>query len=289
MKEKESVLVIAFDGLDYELIQEFGLENIKLDYFDRIDNSSNIKSIKTSELFASFITGTNYEEHSVTGYSKWPNPYIRDFEEAVEGKWPFTKFKTFRKALYSSFNSKDFSKQPYMEEDLTSNTLFDEINNSRPMFIPSFNPSDYWASDAWQQPLKKNMDPRKMVKLWETREFSHRKKMLFRELDIFSRDFLMMHIHYPDIYQHIYGDVDAFYNKNKLRKMYREIDDLAKEIKESSNYDIIIFMSDHGLPTKNAHNENAFYSSNKKLFDEEPHITDFYDKILDFTQSEGEE
>ena len=61
------------------------------------------------------------------------------------------------------------------------------------------------------------------------------------------------------------------------------MDELAKKIKQKAlqkGYERIIFMSDHGLPAEEGHNENAFYSSNKELFGEEkPHITDFYDKF----------
>lgn len=41
-------------------------------------------------------------------------------------------------------------------------------------------------------------------------------------------------------------------------------------------------MSDHGLPTEEGHNENAFYSCNRELFGSEtPKITDFHDRILE--------
>lgn len=65
--------------------------------------------------------------------------------------------------------------------------------------------------------------------------------------------------------------------------MYKETDKLAGKIKKKAlqkGYEKIIFMSDHGLPTEEGHNENAFYSSNKQLFgDEKPRITDFRDEL----------
>lgn len=73
--------------------------------------------------------------------------------------------------------------------------------------------------------------------------------------------------------------------------MYKEIDELAEEIREraeAKGYDKVIFMSDHGLPSQTAHNRNAFYSCNEKLYGEnskeKPKITDFYDKITGFEQ-----
>ena len=98
------------------------------------------------------------------------------------------------------------------------------------------------------------------------------------------RPLLMAHFQFPDLVQHVYGDRDlGNYDENKLREMYEEMDDLAGEIRdvaEEKGYDVIIFMSDHGLPEGEVHNTNAFYSSNIELFDNsEPKITDFRVRI----------
>jgi hypothetical protein len=58
---ENKTLIIAFDGLDYELIQEFGLETIPQREFGKIDNTTGITSIVTYELFASFITGKTWK------------------------------------------------------------------------------------------------------------------------------------------------------------------------------------------------------------------------------------
>ena len=52
----------------------------------------------------------------------------------------------------------------------------------------------------------------------------------------------------------------------------------------------VIFMYEHGMIESQGkfweHNKNAFYSCNVELFGEEtPHITDFYDRILEITDS----
>ena len=98
----------------------------------------------------------------------------------------------------------------------------------------------------------------------------------------------MCHLHRTDHHQHQYGDPSiSTYDEEKLQDLYEETDDLAGRIVGffEEDYDYIIFMSDHGLPTEKEHNENAFYSCNKELFgDETPHITDFHDKILELTE-----
>jgi hypothetical protein len=119
---------------------------------------------------------------------------------------------------------------------------------------------------------------------WDEMEYERRKREIFRPVNRWF-DFCLIHFHRPDVHQHFYGDmsIDSF-DKGKLEQLYRETDELAARIIGyfSDDYDTITFMSDHGLPTQEEHNENAFYSCNKELFGSEtPHITDFHDVILE--------
>jgi len=95
----------------------------------------------------------------------------------------------------------------------------------------------------------------------------------------------MVHFHRSDTYHHVYGDKEVgHYDEEVLEQLYRELDAFAGSIldKYEDKFDRVIFMSDHGLPTQNEHNTNAFYSCNKELFgDKTPHITDFFGEIVD--------
>ncbi|PSG99717.1 MAG: hypothetical protein BRC28_03180 [Nanohaloarchaea archaeon SW_4_43_9] len=283
----EKTLVIAFDGLDYELIQEFGLESILQEEHGQIDNYSNTSSIKTSELFASFITGENYSKHGIKGLSIWTNSRVSKVEEVI-GKMPYSqKTAELRKAIYESLSFLSAKKIRYDKRFLNSDTIFEEVENSRAMFVPGYNPSRYWQLGWDMSPLSYNISVEETIELWDTREYRHRKEMLFRELEseiIPARDFLMCHFHRPDIHQHMYGDKDTGnFDRNKLKKLYEETDRLAGEIKEkaeSKGYERIIFMSDHGLPQGNEHNKNAFHSTKEPLFSSKPKITDFFSTLV---------
>ena len=285
----DDILVIAFDGLDYDLIEEFDLTEIKQQEFGRLDNTAT-GAIKTSELFASFITGKI--STGVSGLKKYQNPkrgqYIRKFPDYLSEN--IRGFSTLKQILIDVV--KPGERVHYSKEDLKDDTLFEKVSSSRAMFVPSYNPSPFWQIGGLYRALSLDIPVEENVELWRTREFRHRKEELFRELEsdiLESRPLLMCHFHWPDFYQHMYGDkaVGGFFDKEKLRTMYKEVDELSKEIKlkaENQGYDYVIFMSDHGLPTEKEHNENAFYSCNKELFgDETPHITDFHDKILELT------
>ncbi|WP_217907042.1 alkaline phosphatase family protein [Candidatus Nanohalobium constans] len=277
---ENSVLVIAFDGLDKELIEEFDLEHVKQEEYGSIDNKTGMSSIKTSELFASFITGKTREEHGIKGLKKeehWlPSLIPSKVAQKVRGGY------TVKQIL------RDIAKQgdrQFDKRDLEGDSIFEEIENSKAMYVPGYNPSPFWTKHGTGRDLRDlSMEKRPWGYFWDAHEHTRRKNEIFRPVNKWH-DFLMVHIFRPDMHQHCYGDPNlSTYDENKLEELYKDTDDLAEEILEyfSEDYDTIIFMSDHGLPTENGHNENAFYSSNRELFGEEvPKITDFYDKILE--------
>lgn len=292
----EKILVVAFDGLDSELVDKFDLEHVNLDYIGSVDNQTGMSRIMTSELFASFITGTNYEEHGVKGLQYYDNGFIGSLIERTVAR-PFIMQNIrgshrLQDALLGLFQVK---RRRYTKKDLEIESIFDKIENSRAMFVPGYNPDVFWETRCESKPLEYGYDKEKYLEFWDNRAYKHRKKTLFNELSIMSRPLLMCHFHRTDLHQHVYGDKSAgLYDEEKLYKLYKETDELAAKIKDKAieaGYDTIIFMSDHGLPedagNKASHNKNAYYSSNKKLFEETPKITDFHDRIIEISKQKN--
>ena len=284
----QNVLVIAFDGLDYELIQEFDLKHVLQQEHGSIDNDTGVSTRKTGELFTSFITGETYAVHSVTGVDAWrgePKP-LRQFEELVEDSKLFGKFRGMRKAIYESINSWSLRLDWPIRDDILVPTLFDQIDNSRALFVPGYNTSTFFRCSADTRPLLVGLGLEETINHYDTREHRHRREKLFRPVNTYY-DFCMVHFHRPDLHQHLYGEKDAHYDHDRLRELYEETDELAKKILDyfEDGFDAIILMSDHGLPEDHQHNKRAFYSCNQELFGwRQPHITDFHDKILELVQ-----
>lgn len=286
--QENSVLVIAFDGLDAQLVEKFDLDYLVQGEHGTIDNKTDISQVKTSELFATFITGENYEEHGVKGLKTWENPYQGKFIEIVTNDFlqdnirGFTRLEDVLKAVF------DTKKYLPEKEDLDSKTFFDRIDNSKAMFVPGYDNSIMKETGAHRVPMRFGYVRKNLKKYYDSREYDFRKRSLLRPVNSWF-DFLMCHFQRVDYHQHSYGDKDVNYNEEVLEEIYEETDELAEEIIEffEDEYDYIIFMSDHGLPTEEGHNENAFYSCNIELFgDEIPHVTDFHDKILELTGNE---
>lgn len=288
MTSGESVLVVAFDGLDRELIERWQLSNLMQSEFGSINNHEGIDEIKTSELFISFISGVNHKEHGCTGLgysnSEFKSRVIKliDFKHSsyVPG------YVRFLKAVKKLINLRGVR---YSKEDYDNLTLFDEIRDSKALFVPGYNPSVFWKYACGLQPLREKGSLGECKRLTE-RDFEFRLSKLNEDLDSDNHRFLMCHFHMPDTIQHLYTDNENIKDEDEIRELYERMDKVAGEIKsKSGDYDKVIFMSDHGLPKIKDHNRNAFYSCNKPLFDSEvPHITDFYGEIKDSLNASSE-
>lgn len=278
----EKVLVIAFDGLDHDLIQEYGCEALQQQEFGQIDNDTGITKRVTSELFASFITGETHEDHGVTGLNKFENERLNTIEDRFGGLLPMKKTKGLRYSLYAAINSiGGGKKRTYRSEDLKATTLFEEIPGAISLNVPAYD-RNAWIDMGPAAILEKHGI--EAVERHLEAEHEHRKRELFEQLGKHPAPLLMAHFHYPDTIQDIFHKFGEEQEEDgRIPDTYERMDRLAETIiEEADGYDTIIFMSDHGLPDQTEHNKRAFYSCNRELFpDRIPHITDFHDRILE--------
>jgi len=72
----------------------------------------------------------------------------------------------------------------------------------------------------------------------------------------------------------------SFGDHKKMKNVYKELDSIAREIKNSDNF--IIIVSDHGMKAVGRfgdHSKHGFYSCNQKINLKTPKITDFFNII----------
>jgi hypothetical protein len=284
MGPSEKVLVVAFDGMDKELIDEFDLDYIPQEEFGGIDNSTGISRRMTSELFASFITGENHSVHGVKGLDKSLNKWDRLVDYIIPD-FAVNRVRGFHRLKQALTFADEFDSMKHTKDDLDEETLFEKIDASLPLYVPSYNPESFWLL-AYPHELVKYGEEERFIK--ECRYDTDLRlnngtatQPAFNDITKSFWDFIMLHLHDPDGFQDTgYGD---------LKQEYERLDEIAGRILEEYEEWTVIFMSDHGRPEKEGsglweHNENAFYSCNRELFeDETPHITDFHDKILNLT------
>lgn len=285
-------MVVAFDGMDKDLIEDFGLANVRQSEYGNLENKDDVSRVITHELFASFVTGQPSKEHVVSA-RRFDSKLLNRFEAWAQGYRALRKFKGLRAQLYSIIPFEAFSRHSVHEERVQQDTIFDKFEGSRSMFVPSVDRRWLWDLEVQMEPMQQGFGKGECLNFYKERSFEPKLTQLYSELenDIVSpRSLLMVHLHRPDYDHHLYHDPElGVRNKDWLENTYRKLDSQAGRIKETAlqnGYDVVIFLSDHGLPTVKEHNENAFYSCNKELFgDKTPHITDFHDKILEVTDS----
>lgn len=265
------VLLVAFDGMDRKLMQKYSCDFLlNMDEVGEINNSSNTFRIWTTELFVSLITGENYESHGVRALGKWNNKKLDNLEKFFEQYSFFRDFNGLRRNFWEFFG---FEMQEYCRRDYEQDTLFEKIADSVSIDVPGY---DVLLSKGGDKISAFGIEG-----AVEHQNWIHEKKKedLFEAIDG-EHDFVMGHFHKLDHFHHWFWEVGQ---EEPVKKVYEEFDNFAKEIMERAEgkYDYVIFMSDHGLPTDHQHNENAFYSCNKPLFEETPLITDFHDRILE--------
>lgn len=281
-----NVIVVAFDGMDRELVEEFGLENVRQEEFGSIDNSTGINYRYTSELFASFITGETWDEHGIIRLSRNDKHRLLNRRGRLAGflsrystLWRLVQYLEVLLIYFLISDRSEWKDYKYSKRDLESGTLFDEIDLSKPLFVPAYNPDPRWQLDLPHGVMRPEETTREDVRKYSERLTESRLRE-FYDLNFDFWDFVMLHIHEPDAVQDV--------GLGNYERDYRRLDGIAEEIVEEFSDDwTIIFMSDHGMMEEKEHNENAFYSCNKELFGSKtPHITEFYDKIIELTDNQ---
>jgi len=267
------VLVLGFDALEYDLVELFNLKNLKQVEYGKVELPLKPEDpILTPVIWCSFITGETPNVHGIRVFDKWKNPIIDRLSTFVNKYIPYSILGGRRRSQLASMLCKlGFKTHPLSQHqsDIKCDTIFDDINNSIAISVPSFNEDEvnrelrFMVVEATKSKVKS--------KAWST--FIRRKRHLFEALEKNPR-LLMVHFYILDVIQHLY-----FYDMKYLRFAYKRMDSFVKEIKGRINDEVmILIISDHGQK-KGLHTPYGFYSCNQKLGLSHPKITDFADII----------
>jgi 3-hydroxyacyl-CoA dehydrogenase len=146
------------------------------------------------------------------------------------------------------------------------------FNQYKTIDVPSF--SYKQPNHAEERKLLKGyFDDKATVEEFDALVWRYHKENRKEFLDAVGKfDLLMGYFDLADAIGHLsFGVVD------KMKTVYEELEDLAKEIKGSD--DFILVISDHGMKAVGRygdHTKKGFYSANHRLGLHLPRITDFY-------------
>lgn len=255
-----TLIVLAIDGLDFGLVEEWDLENIKLDNYrktETFDNGS--EQPYTLEVWTSIATGVHPDEHGITrdSSSDW-NRFLNPVFHTV-GKYLPLDYKVKIHGVLKSMGILDY-----------------EIAKTD---LETFMDGDRIAVHNWPC-VENNNELRSRWKLFEDRENYNTEEF---EVEIFGEcasrmgwanqmlnhnlKLAAVHIHALDLYGHLYsGHVDednmdksvvqekrvegskGVDDISQLKKSYEFVDELIKDMRENlSDDDEILILSDHGM------------------------------------------
>lgn len=256
-----SVYVIGIDGLDYSLVKELDLKNLKQKEFGEVTVpiDEEVGHPVSPTVWATFLTGERSDKEFEF------DSKVRGFLTKLKKKFnvPDIPYITSRPPLFGKLFTKDRG-FPSLERK----TFLDEVESTvvnvpyydysfvedHPFFI---NP-DMVAKD-FKEFFDKRMEEFK-TGLKKMEETSNPLSMIYFNLDMIQHRFFM----------------DMEY----IRDLYMEVDEILGNTRLNEEF-LVMTISDHGFDfEEGTHSNYAFYSANKELELEDPHITDFYDIIM---------
>jgi len=266
MNNNKKILILAFDGLEYNLVKKWGLTNLMQEYYGKYEApiSPRYRKPHTPSAWASFITGKDVESHHVDDWWTWGR--LLDW---LRYKPPFKWIKGKKMLL------KKLGIKPRPATINKQNTIFDVIKPSVALFIPTFSePFEirYELSNAFNRGLDAYIK-----KIWEVHKFREHEFLKCLDKDW---KLCMCWFDLADLLGHIF----IVKNPLKLLKGYLELNKIAKIARSRLNKTIILIVSDHGMEPQpdgtGDHTGYGFWSLNVKPPFKPGKITDFYGMIL---------
>lgn len=261
------VCIVGFDSLDYYLVEKYDLKCLKQKDYGKVEINTGV--LATPTIWTSFVTGLLPKEHGIIGW-KMKNPFL-DKMQIWSIKIGLNRIIDRSQILTQLGRRWAEGNVPIIRGRIP--TIFDYAQRPVDIDVPCYSEDVYEESRreiyyGVGKPITAKLIAEKSWRaFWEKKE---------RVLDALSKnwDLFMVHFFLPDIIQHI-----LWYRKNEIERLYREMDNVACNIKKRVGKNTFtLFVSDHGQK-KGLHTPYGFYSCNRRLKLHEPKVTDFADII----------
>jgi len=276
------MIILALDALDKRMVEKFNCTNLMQEEFGETDISQ-FTLEKTVIIWASFLAGKNMEK-------KIEPPVYLNFEKNL--------LKLANKIIPS--NSKFHSLSPFRHENfliklyrkfrwyLIGSRVWNFRLSARQTFLKFFNSFKVIDLPAFSFKEKNHRLERILLaRFFENESFLNRyEEIVWKNHEENKKDFLNSIGKY-DLLIGYFNLADAighlsFGIEYKMRKVYYELNDIAKRVQKEAKDDVLLIVSDHGMKAVGRfgdHTKHGFYSINRKLNLKTPKITDFYEII----------
>lgn len=230
------ITIVAIDALEYELVKEFNFPHLSQMHYGKTDISE-FSEPRTMVLWSSFITGKNMESEILA---------LGDKEMwKMKINHEVTFFSNFQNPCVIDLPGYNYDLKQHNQERALLKSYFDSNTN----------------------------DKEEVRKRYNEHAFEHHRRIKKKFLEALEKehDFLLGYFSIADVIGHL-----NFGNRTMMRMIYRELDELASQVKEK-----LMVLSDHGMKAIGNfgdHSEYGFWSNNFRDIGN-PKITDFAEII----------
>jgi len=279
------VLILAFDGLDYDLIKRFKCKNIKQKQYGKlavpdeckttivVSNGQKERVPYTPFVWSAFLTGKPPVEVGLNRENlyKWSNVWLNELRRQAR----YLKFAKFGNTKLVHTVTRILMKlgfeQGFCKQDYKCPTFFSQATKSRAINVPTL--SEGW-SIKWEAPIFNSANI-----YW--RKFGEVKVETLKAISNGNWDLLMAYTRLLDVIGHL--SLGQF---TKVVKAYNACNAFVDEVKKLLSRDTVcLIVSDHGMEklgdTKyGKHSNESFYSLNV-VTNWKPKTTfDFHNQIV---------
>ena len=250
------VLILAYDGLEYELVMKWKLKNIMQKRYGKYRSAISPRYGKphTPSAWTTIITGKPPEEHGIDDW--WSFGKVLDW---IRYKPPLKWIKG--KRLFLRKLGIELKPKIVGREHIRHKTIFDLTAPSIAVNVPAWNePTE--PHEEYAEALKKSVNEYLRV-VWKWH-----KKRVNNFWDSFHKDWKLLMAWFDLV--DIIGHVCIAKCTRELWKGYIALDKLAKDVSQKIQEDtLLLIISDHGMkPTPDGtgdHSRHGFWSINKDL------------------------
>ncbi len=223
--------ILAYDGLEYNYVEEFDCKQIMQACYGKTDLSE-FSEPRTMVIWASFLAGRNLEEEVLK----------------VKDMWSFKL--NVNSTFLSNFKNWYAIDMPALNQKIEARKLENEM-------------------------LKKYFDNKITIEEYDALIFKHykeNKETLIRILEEKEEyDLVLAYFNLADMIGHL-----SFGVKVKMKIVYKELNDLAKEVRKYC--DSMLIISDHGMKAIGRygdHSNYGFWSFSSEINLQTPKVTEF--------------
>lgn len=277
-------IILGFDGLEYDIVNRLDLRSTKQREYGKVRLPKECFSEVSAPNFTHFEPWTPLVWYSFLTGELPISRFRRDME--VGGKWNNQILNVLEdlsvRVGLGSFRGirilkiLGFQKKLPIIRDYGVRTIFDLVNRAIDIDVPTY-------SENWPFGLAKNPEENfnefinRSLKV-EINLFNRNRKRVLDALRNDSEWNLLM------MYTKLLDTCGELSFNRKLEQMYFLINDFAKDVRNLSNENFVLIISDHGMERISntrfgKHSNHAFYSSNICLGLNNPKITEFYNVI----------